>query len=69
LSEIDKWSIIEFDGLTREARLSERPLGQKLGEVLSKELLFDIGMDAADILFPGAGIAIKVAKAVIEKKR
>jgi hypothetical protein len=40
-----------------------------LGEVLSKELLFDIGMDAADILFPGAGIAIKVAKAVIEKKR
>jgi hypothetical protein len=51
LSEIDKWSIIEFDGLTGEARLSERPLGQKLGEVLSKELLFDIWMDAADILF------------------
>jgi hypothetical protein len=48
LSEIDKWSIIEFDGLTGEARLSERPLGQKLGEVLSKELLFESAQEIAD---------------------
>jgi hypothetical protein len=34
---------------------------------LSKELLFDIGADAVDLLVPGGGIAMKVGRAVIRR--
>ena len=35
---------------------------QYLGKVIDAEFLFDVGVDAVDLLVPGGGIAIKVAR-------
>jgi hypothetical protein len=35
---------------------------QYLGKVLDAEFLFDVGVDAAGLLVPGGGIAVRVAR-------
>ncbi|MBC7250760.1 MAG: hypothetical protein H5T62_10805, partial [Anaerolineae bacterium] len=37
--------------------------------MLTKDLLFDVGIDAVDLLIPGGGIAIKVGKAIVDSRR
>lgn len=64
----DKTAVAEFDGLTGEMRTGGVALRQQVKSVLTPELLFDVGMDAVDLLVPGGGIAIKLAKAVVNRR-
>jgi len=64
----DKTSVAEFDGLTGEMSTGGVTLRQQVTSVLTPELLFDVGMDAVDLLVPGGGIAIKLAKAMVNRR-
>ncbi|MDH4136422.1 MAG: hypothetical protein OEW09_06860 [Anaerolineae bacterium] len=65
----DKRAVIEFDGLTGEIRTDGKAIRQQVGKVLTKEVLFDIGVDTVDLFVPGGGIAIKLVKALAERKK
>jgi len=58
---------LEIDGVTGESRTTSTSVGSRVSRRLSKELLFDIGADAVDLLVPGGGIALKVGRAVIRR--
>jgi len=64
----DRRAIAEFDGLTGEMRTGGKTLRQQIGAVLTPDVLFDVGVDAVDLLVPGGGIAIKVARAITSRK-
>ena len=65
----DRKAVAEFDGLTGEMRTGGKALRQQIGQMLTTEVLFDVGVDAVDLLVPGGGIAIKVARAITSKKQ
>jgi hypothetical protein len=58
----DKEAIMECDGLTGELQTGGKTFQQYLGKVLDVEFLFDVGVDAAGLLVPGGGIAVRVAR-------
>jgi hypothetical protein len=62
-----KTQSLEIDGVTAESRTTSTSVGSRVSRRLSKELLFDIGADAVDLLVPGGGIALKVGRAVIRR--
>ncbi len=64
----DRRAVAEFDGLTGEMRTDGKALRQQIGAALTPEVLFDVGVDAVDLLVPGGGIAIKVARAISSRK-
>jgi hypothetical protein len=64
----DRRAVAEFDGLTGEMRTGGKTLRQQIGTMLTPDLLFDVGVDAVDLLVPGGGIAIKVAKAITARR-
>jgi hypothetical protein len=64
----DKTAVAEFDGLTGEMRTGGVALRQQVKSVLTPELLLDVGMDAVDLLVPGGGIAIRLVKAVVDRR-
>lgn len=65
----DKRAVIEFDGLTGEIRTGGKAIRQQVGKVLTKELLFDIGVDTVDLFVPGGGIAIKLVRAIAARRK
>jgi len=65
----DKEAVIEFDGLTGELHVGGKTFQQYLGKVIDAEFLFDVGIDAVDLLVPGGGIAIKVARKGLDLAR
>jgi hypothetical protein len=65
----DKQAVIEFDGLTGEIRTGGKAIRQQVGKMLTKELLFDIGVDTVDLFVPGGGIAIKLVRALAERSK
>jgi hypothetical protein len=64
-----KTAVAEFDGLTGEMSTGGVTLHQQVKSVLTRDLLFDVGADAVSLLVPGGGIAVKVAKAMVDRKR
>jgi hypothetical protein len=58
----EKEGIMECDALTGKLGVGSSTFQRYLGKVLDAEFLFDVGVDAVDLLVPGGGIAIKVAK-------
>ena len=65
----DKEAIMECDALTGELRAGGKTFQQYLGKVIDAQFLFDVGVDAVDLLVPGGGIAIKVAKKGLDVAR
>ena len=65
----DRYAVIELDGLTGEKRSGGKAVRQQLHGVVTKELLFDIGIDTVDLIVPGGGIAMKLARVVVDASR
>jgi hypothetical protein len=65
----DRKAVGEFDGLTGELRTGGKTIRQQISSVLTKELLFDVGVDAVDLLVPGGGIALKVGRAIADSRQ
>jgi len=65
----DRYAVIELDGLTGERRGDGKAVRQQLKGAINKELLFDIGTDTIDLIVPGGGLAMKLARVVVDASR
>jgi len=61
-----KHGVIEIDGITGEIRQGASAV-PNLTKIVSRDALFDIGADTVGMLVPGGGIAVKVARAALDK--
>jgi hypothetical protein len=64
-----KEAVVEFDGLTGEARVGGATFGAYVGKILEPKFLLDASVEAVNIFFPGATLAkIVIAKGMELKK-
>lgn len=62
----EREAIVEYDGLTGKLQTDGKTFQQYVGKIVDPAFLFDIGIDTIDLLVPGGGLAIKLAKKGIE---
>jgi hypothetical protein len=62
----DKTGVVEFDAVTGQMRQAAS-LATNIGRVVTRDALFDIGADTVGLLVPGGSIAVKVARAALDK--
>ena len=53
---------IEYDGVTGQVQTDGKTFQQYVGKIIDPEFLFDVGIETIDLLVPGSGLAIKLAK-------
>ena len=58
----EKEAVLEIDALTGTLQSGGKTFQQYMGKILDADLLFDVGVDTIDLLVPGGGIAIKLAR-------
>jgi hypothetical protein len=63
-----KRAVIEFNALTGEIIGGGKKLQDQFKGILTQDLLFDITADAAGMLVPCGSIAVKLVKAVVNRK-
>lgn len=65
-----KRTVVEFDALTGDFHAGGKWLSaQFLKGIVTQDLLFDLSADAASMLVPGGGIAVKLVKAVVDSRK
>ena len=64
----NKRVVVEFDPVTTEIHGNGRRLQDQIKNIVSRDLLFDITADAAGLLVPGGSIAVKLVKAVVDRR-
>jgi hypothetical protein len=62
----DKRAVVEIDAVTGAIRQGGSLLPQ-LSKMVTRDALFDIGADTIGLLVPGGSIAVKVARAALDK--
>ena len=60
--------VVEYDALSGDTRTGGRKLGEQIKGMLTRDLLFDVTADAVGILVPGGSIAVKLVKAIADRK-
>lgn len=55
----DKVGVIEVDGLTGEVVENGRWFKDKVNEILTRDMLIDVGAEMAGVVVPGGGAAVK----------
>jgi hypothetical protein len=61
----DKRGIVELDAVTGQMRPGQA-LADRVGKMMNREALFDIGADTIGLIVPGGNIAVKVARLAID---
>jgi hypothetical protein len=61
--------VVEFDALQGDSHSGGRTWRADIKGILTRDLFFDVTADAASMLVPGGGIAIKLVKAVVDRGR
>lgn len=61
--------VIEFDPITGEMRTGGKKLSDQIKGVLTRDFIFDITADAFGTIVPGGSIAVKLVKAVVDRKK
>ena len=61
-----KRGAVEIDAITGETRAGASAI-PNLTKIVTRDALFDIGADTVGMLVPGGGIAVKVARAALDK--
>ncbi|HRN61199.1 MAG TPA: hypothetical protein PK743_13800 [Luteimonas sp.] len=64
-STAGKIGVVEVDGLTGEVAESGQWFRDKLGGMMSRDLLVDIGADVVSMAIPGGSIAVKVINRLV----
>jgi len=62
-----KQGIVDIDSVTGQTRQG-KALVSSIKSMLSRDLLFDVGADTVGLFVPGGSIAVKLAKAAIDKR-
>jgi hypothetical protein len=65
----EKKVVVEFDALTGEMTGGGKKISAQFKGMVSRDLIFDISADAASMLVPGGGIAVKLVKAVVDRPK
>ena len=65
----NKRAVIEFDPLTGEMHTGGKTWSDQIKSLVTRDLIFDITADAFGTIVPGGSIAIKLVKAVVERKK
>ena len=65
----DRDNVIEIDAVTGSMVSGGKMFQQYVGKLLDPEFLFDVGLDTVDLLVPGGGLAVKLARKGIEAAR
>ncbi len=63
-----KNAIVEIDAVTGQTRAG-KALASQIRGALNRDLLFDVGADTVGLFVPGGSIAVKLAKAAIDKNQ
>jgi hypothetical protein len=58
----EREAVLEYDALTGQLETGGKTFQQYVGKILDPEFLFDVGVDTVDLLVPGGGIAVKLAR-------
>ena len=61
--------VIEFDPLTGEMHTGGKRWSDQIKGLLTRDLLFDVTADAFGTIVPGGSIAVKLVKAVVDRKK
>lgn len=61
--------VVEFDALLGDTHTGGRTWRDQIKGILTRDLFFDVTADAASMLVPGGGIAVKLVKAVVDRGR
>ena len=64
-----KRAVIEYDALTGDTRTDGKKLGDQIKSMWTRDLLFDLTADAVGVVVPGGSIAVKLVKAVVDRKK
>jgi hypothetical protein len=62
-----KEGVVEIDAITGNTRQG-KPLATTIRGILTRDVLFDVGADTVGLLVPGGSIAVKLAKAAMDRK-
>jgi hypothetical protein len=65
----NKKVIVEYDALTGETRTGGKKLQDQIKSMITRDLLFDVTADAVGVIVPGGSIAVKLVKAVVDRRR
>ncbi len=65
----NKRAVIEYDALTGDTRTDGKKLGDQIKSLWTRDLLFDLTADAVGMVVPGGSIAVKLVKAVVDRKK
>lgn len=58
-----------FDGLTGEVHSGGKKMNDQIKSMLTRDLIFDGTADAVGLIVPGGSIAVKLVKAVVDRKK
>lgn len=61
--------VVEFDALLGEMRSGGKKWSDQIKGIITRDLFFDVTADAVGMLVPGGSIAIKLVKAVVDRKK
>jgi hypothetical protein len=64
-----KRTVVEFDAVTGDMRTGGKRLSDQIKNMLTRDLLFDVTADAVGMFVPGGSIAVKIVKAVVDRKK
>jgi hypothetical protein len=62
-----KQGVVEIDAVTGQTRQG-KALVSTIRSILTRDVLFDVGADTVGLLVPGGSIAVKLAKAAMDRK-
>lgn len=65
----NKRVVIEFDPLTGEMQTGGKRWSDQIKSMVTRDLIFDITADAFGTIVPGGSIAVKLVKAVVDRKK
>ena len=61
--------IVEFDALLGEMHSGGKKWSDQIKGIITRDLFFDVTADAVGMLVPGGSIAVKLVKAVVDRKK
>ena len=61
--------VVEFDALLGEMRSGGKKWSDQIKGIITRDLFFDVTADAVGMLVPGGSIAVKLVKAVVDRKK
>jgi hypothetical protein len=61
--------IVEFDALLGDIRSGGKKWSDQIKGIITRDLFFDVTADAVGMIVPGGSIAVKLVKAVVDRKK